>query len=384
MKMPQSRSNRKAMGRAALALTLILTAGIGAGGRIPVASAARPAAASGVRQAVQAVQTAMQRPKFVEPGSPVAMSKLKGKTIWIITSTLAVPFVATIAHGVQAAAQVAGLSTMLFDGKGNVSEWNRGMTEAVNQGASGIVTVGASPVLMKGPTAAAKKAHIPVVDTLTADQADPLVPGTFAHVSISFYHSGQIQADYTIAESNGRAQALVFGDNEFPGEVTRVQGMRQQFETLCPACAVTVQDTQVGNLGTALGQLTQTLLRRSPDITWVLPTYDAQAVYVVPALKQANLSSTVKVVSSDAVSSNLDWVRQGTAQVADVGEPDVWCGWAAVDEIARAMLGMPAVNERIPLRLFTRANLAGVADDENKLFGGDFVTQYKKLWGMSQ
>jgi ribose transport system substrate-binding protein len=235
---------------------------------------------------------------------------------------------------------------------------------------------------MKGPMEAALAAKIPVVDTLTADQAASLVPGTFAHVSISFRHSGELQADYAIADSNGKAHVLILGDNEFPGEVTRVEGMQHEFKTLCPDCAVTVQDTQVGNLGVKLGQLTQTLLRRSPDVTLVLPTYDAQGIYVVPAIKAANLDKPVGVIGSDAVTSNLDWIRHGNVQVADVGEPDVWAGWAAVDEIARAMLGLPSVEEGIPLRLFVADNLKDVPNDENALFGGDFVAQYRKLWGL--
>ena len=344
--------------------------------------ASQALAEGGVDQAKAEVQKAEAMSHFVAPGQSFDMSKLKGKHVWIITSTLAVPFVATIAHAAEAAAKEAGLKTTLFDGKGDVTEWNRGMSQAVAQHAGGIITVGASPELMKGPMAAALAAKIPVVDTLTADQAAPLVPGTFAHVSISFRHSGELQADYAIAKSNGKAHVLILGDNEFPGEVTRVEGMQHEFKTLCPDCAVTVQDTQVGNLGVKLGQLTQTLLRRSPDISLVMPTYDAQGIYIVPAIKAANLDKPVEVIGSDAVTSNLDWIRHGNVQIADVGEPDVWAGWAAVDEIARAMLGLPSVEEGIPLRLFVAENLKDIPDDENALFGGDFVAQYRKLWGL--
>lgn len=340
------------------------------------------ARADGLAEAKAEVEKAMQKPQFVAPGEPFEMSKLKGKHVWIITSTMAVPFVATIAHGVQAAAKVAGIETTLFDGKGDVSEWNRGMAQAVSQHVDGIITVGASPELMKGPTGDALKANIPVVDAVTADKTAPLVPGTFSHVSISFYHSGQLQADYAILKSAGKAHVLILGDNEFPGEVSRVEGMQKEFSTRCPACAVTVQDTQVGNLGVKLGQMTQTLLRRSPDIGMVLPTYDAQAIYVVPAIKAANFDNPVDVIGSDAVPSNLDWIRQGNIQIADVGEPETWLGWAALDEVARGMLGLKAVDEQIPLRLFTADNLKGVSNEENELFGGDFEAAYKKLWGL--
>ena len=201
-------------------------------------------------------------------------------------------------------------------------------------------------------------------------------------MSISFYHSGQLQADYAIAKTEGKAKVLILGDNEFPGEVSRVEGMQKEFSTRCPDCAVTVQDTQVGNLGVKLGQLAQTLLRRDPDVDMVLPTYDAQAIYVVPAIKSANFDRTIEVIGADAVPSNLDWIRQGHIQIADVGEPETRLGWAALDEVDRGMLGMKPVDERIPLRLFTAQNLKGVSNDENELFGGDYEAEYKKLWGM--
>jgi len=366
------------------------TIGIAIAAAVAAAAVASPIAArsdhtlSGVDRARAKVLAAMKLPRFKPPGAAVAMSKLKGKNVWIMTSTLTVPFVADIAHGAQAAAKAAGWKTRLIDGKGNVTEWNRILSEAISQKVDAVISVASSPVLMKPQMAKAKAAGIPVVDVLTADQADPLVPGTFAHVSISFYTSGTLQADYVIWKSGGKANVLIFGDNEFPGEVTRVKGMRDEFRKLCPACKVTFQDTQVGKLGTALGQTTQTLLRRDPSIDWVLPTYDAQALYIVPAIKQAGLASKVKVVSSDAVKSNLDWTAKSDVQVADVGEPDQWAGWASVDMIARAMLHMPRVQPGIPLRMFDATNLKGLdTGNADQLFGGSYVRQYKTLWGLS-
>lgn len=361
----------------------LTTAGAAIALGVALITAQVPAAmADGVADAKAAGEKEMVKPTFSAPGEAFDISKLKGKHIYIITSLMAVPFVATIAHGVEDAAKQVGITTTLVDGKGQVTEWNRALAQAVSQKADGIVTVGASPELMKGPMGEALKAKIPVVDAVTADKTAALVPGTFSHVSISFYHSGQLQADYAIAKTGGKANVLILGDNEFPGEVSRVEGMQKEFSTLCPACKVTVQDTQVANLGVKLGQMTQTLLRRDPSINMVLPTYDAQAIYVVPAIKEANFKNPVEVIGSDAVPGNLDWIRQGNVQIADVGEPEVWLGWAALDEVSRGMLGMKAVDENIPLRLFTKDNLTGVSNDENDLFGGDFVAQYKKLWGV--
>jgi hypothetical protein len=47
------------------------------------------------------------------------------------------------------------------------------------------------------------------------------------------------------------------------------------------------------------------------------------------------------------------------------------------------MLHMPRVEPGIPLRMFDATNLKGVnTGDASQLFGGSYITQYKKLWGM--
>jgi len=378
----------RAAGLAMVAVMAGVTVGCGntrdSGGSSTPSGSGTAAAAPGKAEAQAAVDKAKQMPTFVANPS-FDMKSLAGKKVSIIASTLAVPFVANISQGAKQAAQTVGWQATIYDGKGSVTEWSRLVNQAVSQKVGGIITVGASPAQMKPAVAAAQKAGIPVVDTLTADQTkDPLIPGTFSHVSISFYDSGRLQADYVIANGAPDTHVLIFGDNEFPGEVTRVQGMKDEFAKLCPNCKVTVQDTQVASIGTDLQRTTQTLLRRDPKIEWVLPTYDAQGLYVVPGIKSAGLANKVKVVGSDAVSSNLDLVAKGDVQVADVGEPDIWSGWAAVDMLGRAMLKMPPVPPNIPLRLFDKENLAGVdTKDTNALFGSSYQDEYKKVWGLS-
>lgn len=335
------------------------------------------------KEALANIDAAKKMPTFSE-NPPVAMGPLAGKKVVVLASTLAVPFVANIANGAKEAAKEVGWDATVIDGKGSVTEWSRVVNQAVSQGVDGILTVGASPAQFAPAVASAKAAGIPLVDVLTADQdKDPLIDGTFAHTSISFYDSGRLQADYVIANGAADAHVLVFGDNEFPGEVTRVQGMKDEFAKLCPDCKVTVQDTQVANLATDLQRTTQTLLRRDPDITWVLPTYDAQGLYIVAGIKTAGLAKTVKVVGSDAVSDNLDLIKKGDVQVADVGEPDVWAGWAGVDMLGRALAGQDPVKPNIPLRVFDAENLKGVdTSDTEALFGGSFREDFKKVWGL--
>lgn len=380
---------RRAVGLAATVVAVCLLSSCSGTDSSGSSDGSAPSSSSGSSEGAQAaaakVAAATKLPIF-SGGPDIDMGALKGKKVTILLSTSGVPFVANIGKAVKEASGVVGWSATIVDGKGNVTEWSRVVNQAVSQGVDAIITVGASPAQMKPAVARAKAAGIPVVDALTADQTkDPLVPGTFAHVSISFYDSGALQADYVIANGGPKAHVLIFGDNEFPGEVTRVQGMKHEFETLCPGCSVTVQDTQVANLSTNLSSTTQTLLRRDPKIEWVLPTYDAQGLYIVPGIKSAGLAKKVKVVGADAVASNLALVAKNDVQVADVGEPAAWSGWAAVDMMGRALSKAEPVDPKIPLRMFTAKNLKGVdTNDEAALFGDDFRVGYKKIWGLAE
>ena len=69
-----------------------------------------------------------------------------------------------------------------------------------------------------------------------------------------------------------------------------------------------------------------------------------------------------------------------TSRLIVLGIAAVAAGGAAF--LARGMLGLQSVEEGIPLRLFVGDNLKDVSNDENALFGGDFVGQYRKLWGL--
>lgn len=378
-------------GTVALVTAALAAVAAGCGSSSNDASSGSSGAAAGdsgstqaAKQAESLYKAAQKMPSFEAPGDPVDAAKVNGKTIWIVLGNGAVPFLVQIADGIKEAAAAVGVNVKMVDGKGQAPNWSKIMKEAVSQHADAIITDGAPPTLIKKDIAAAGAAHIPVVDTLDLDQTDPLVDGQFATVSISFGESGARQADYVIAQQRGKpTHVLVYGDSEFPSEVKRVEGIKAEFAKLAPNIEVTVKDTLVSKIATDLRGQTQTDLRRDPKIEWVLPTYDAQALYVVPAIKTGGMADKVKVDSSDAVKANLDFVAKGDVQVFDVGPPDIWIGWAAVDAAQRGMLGQDPVDEHVPLRAFVKENLQGVdTGDQDALFGSAFRDGYKQLWGV--
>jgi ribose transport system substrate-binding protein len=290
-------------------------------------------------------------------------------------------FSSTIGQAAADALAKVGVKTKLVDGQGQLSNWSRQIEEAVAQGADAIIDSGEATELLSGPLKDVAAAHIPFIEAINTTGAQP-VTGVGSRVVVDFGHSGEIQAAYAIAQSGGTGGFLIFGDDEFPTEKVRVDAQVQYFKDHCPDCKVTVKNEQAASLATAVPADTQSTLHANPDIKWILPAFDYMGSFVVQGLQQGGFTD-VKIVGADAVSQQLDQIRQGPYYVADVGETPVWCGWAAADEIMRLMLGQSAPNEEIPVRLFTKDNLPATSNDAADLFQTDFQTPFLKLWGLA-
>lgn len=346
----------------------------------PSATTSAAAATDPTAAAQALVDEALNNPSFQGPSDAIDVSTLKGKTVWILVNSMQNPFNADIAKAAADALSKAGVASKLVDGMGQPSEWSRQVSEAVAQKADAIIDSGEATELLAGPLKDVAAANIPFVEAINTVSAQPAT-GVGSRVVVDFGHSGEIQAAYAIAKSSGTGSVLIFGDDEFPTEKVRVDAQVQYFKDHCPNCKVTVKNEQLATLATAVPADTQSILRANPDIKWILPAYDYLGGFVVQGLSQGGLTD-VSVVGADAVPQQLDQIRQGTSYVADVGETPVWCGWAAADAIMRLMLGKPAPNEEIPVRLFTKDNLPATSNDPADLFGTDFKTPLLKLWGL--
>jgi ABC-type sugar transport system substrate-binding protein len=96
-------------------------------------------------------------------------------------------------------------------------------------------------------------------------------------------------------------------------------------------------------------------------------------------------ASLAKIVTYNGTDAGLSAVADGSV-AADVGGPQVWLGWATVDQIARALTAaQPVQDEMLPARIFWSGNIKDIdlTKSEDTWYGGvDFRTEYKKIWGV--
>lgn len=343
----------------------------------------RASVAPGAKEAQQMVQQAKGDVKFISPGAPVEISAdMKGKELWIVSADLSIPFHQNIVKGFEEAARAGGMKPVKFDGKGQTREFSRGIEQAVGAGAGAIALISIDTRFVSGAIKRANAAKVPVIGILNTDARAQPDPGTAGEATIDYTGSGELLAAYAVANTKGTVKALHSDTSEFRVMGFLKTGIYNGMKRLCPDCSVKTFDTQIANFKSQLPTLTQSQLKRNPDTNWIFPAFDAQAVFVVPAVKQANFDEKVKLGSINAVQANLELIKKGDVQVVDVGNPNAWLGWAAVDRMFRAMAGEPPAVSQVPIRLFDKSNLQGVdASEEEQLFeGADFRAEYRKLW----
>jgi ribose transport system substrate-binding protein len=372
---------------AVLMVGTVLAASTGPGTKLvpalasaPQSTTSSPALASCVSFAQAQVTKAEKPIQLVLPRQHVNMAKNKGKSVWYIAPAMSIPFIASIAGGVKAAATAAGMKPTVFDGRGNVNTFNDGVSEAVAHHAQGIILQGINPALVSGPLSRAVAAHIPIIDSLNGDPSQPLSHGVRAHVTVNYTLGGRLMADWVMADSQCNGQTAVFTSSIYTIYVNMIGGVRSEMKH-CPSCSIaTVENVAPTELATSLGTITSTVLRRHPDVKYLMPFYDGMVSFMTPAISE--VSSSAKIISHDGVESNLATIRSGGAQAADVSNPpNPAMGWAEVDEIGRLMAGQRPATEHLPQQIFVKANLP--ANNAN-LFPGyrNYQGKYRRLWGV--
>jgi ribose transport system substrate-binding protein len=344
-------------------------------------SAATDAGASDcVTEATAAVEAGRAEVPLQAPSGPLKAEELKGKTIWVIDETN-VPLFNDIEEGIQAGASALGMNVKIIGGKGSNSIKNQGVAQAVAQKAAGIILLSVVSDSVSGPLADAEKAGIPVIDTFTGSAQDPLKNGVLAHVTADFAKSGAVMADWMLADSGCDLNAGIYGGIVHPVHKLLIDSSQAEIKRLCPDCSSEAHNVDFATMATSLPRRVQNDLRRNPDLNYLFPVFDGAASLTAPAVQQAG--SDVTIVSHDGVDANLDQVRQGGPQLADMAfPPPQWIGWAATDQIARAMTGEPLAEWEVPVRLIDETN---IGDDNAALFGAfnGYEEEFQKQWGVS-
>src|SRR3954451_3579064 len=210
------------------------------------------AAASGAVPADIAKRVAQARaiPQFVQPGPPIDASKARGKTIFIIPESSAIPFINTIDDSIKKVAKMLGIKTVEYTNQAQPSQWAAGLNQAIARKPDLIMLQGApDPRVLQPQLKAAKRAGIPVLVTHFFEESDPMPPNVTALVRVQFNQAARLEADWTIVDSGGKANAVVLTSNEVPIAKGMLAAMKQEFAK-CSGCKLSIVNVPIPDWAT--------------------------------------------------------------------------------------------------------------------------------------
>jgi ribose transport system substrate-binding protein len=322
-------------------------------------------------------------PKFKAPGPAFDAKKImKGKSILAIPVISANPFTTYFEAAQAKIAKEIGFKYTRWENKGTVAEWAKGIEYGINQGVDLIALDGASQPRLLGPQIAkARKAGIIVVDTHETDTTQGKSPFVNFTIPAPYTLSGQLMANHAIVDTKGQANALIITSSDVIGSPPFVKSIQDTFKKNCPDCKYTVVNVPVASWSTKIGPAVIGAIQREPDLNYIIPIYDPETEFVVPALRQAGKLGEIKIATYAGTPFVLEYIAKDWAHM-DVGENLDWVGYAMLDDEMRLIGGLkPVFPEYIAIRVFTKENV-GDGKDPVKLYGTDVGKGWRKLWGL--
>lgn len=343
-----------------------------------------------VEEAAETVAELEKPPPFKAPGPPIEdVASVEGKTLYWIANGLFVPFNKELLEAVQEAAKEVGLKVEVGDSGGAAAEAAKLMDQAVAQNVDIIIDEAQMVEQMTAPLKGAKEAGIPVIMGYQGDPAavtpEQEEAGMVAGVTECYSCAGRAMANFIVADSEGEANVILFSVPEQATANIEQEGFEEEFEKLCPECAMEVTALPIGQWENGQS-VTSSALKKNPDANYLVPMYDGVETYMEPGILTASNAQNIKVVSLNASVAQMEKLAAGEIVAAEVGFSLKQTGYAFVDQALRVLTeAEPSANSNIEPRLFTANNIAeiDVKKDESTWYEPpNIVPKFQELWGI--
>jgi ribose transport system substrate-binding protein len=350
-------------------------------------AAVAPAAADAVSDAKAFVEKVTKpNPPWEGPqdGPPASA----GRTVVYVSTDQRNGGALGVGQGVEEAAKLVGWDFRLIDGQGSVSARSAGLSQAIALKPDAIVLGAIDATEQAAAVEEAAKEGIVVVGWHSFAKPGPSekLP-VFTNITTDPLEVARAAASYAIADSDGKAKAVIFTDSVYEIAIAKSDAMAEVIKG-CSTCEVlSVEDTPLAEASARMPQLTTSLLQRFGDQwTYALSINDLTFDFMAPSLASAGIAADGtphSVSAGDGSEVAFQRIRGNQYQVGTVAEPLRLHGWQIVDEINRALNDAPASGYVAPAHLFTPQNIA-FDGGPNNIYDPDngYRDVYRKIWGV--
>ena len=356
-------------------------------GMAALALTAGPALADGVSDAKAYVeQVAKPNPPWDGPTSgPKAMP---GKTLIYVSTDQRNGGARGVGEAVAEAAGKVGWTVGALDGQGSVSARTSALSQAIASKPDAIVLGGIDATEQAAAIQEAAKQGITLIGWHSYAHAGPheTLP-IFTNITTDALEVAKAAASYAVADSDGKAGAVVFTDSTYEIAIAKSDAMAKIIKA-CSGCKLLeVVDTPLADASSRMPQLTTSLLQRYGDQwSYGLSINDLTFDFMAPSLSSAGIDGDGyprNISAGDGSDAAFQRIETEQYQVGTVAEPLRLQGWQIVDEANRAFAGQKDSGYVAPAHLFTPANVdkdggpKGIYDPAN-----GYTDAYLKIWGV--
>jgi ribose transport system substrate-binding protein len=305
-----------------------------------------------------------------------------GKHIFTITPAASAEGAIRFTTALDRAYKAIGWQNTTLDGQGDPTVMASAIRKAIAAKADGIVTISIDDNVVQGALREAKRAGIPVV-TAASQNKSGLYTSNLVDLDVAD-SLNYASAAYLYNKLGGKLHVIEMTDPEFVDDAARQKAFNR-FITDCKAaggdCKVLEsQNFLIKDLATSLPSQAANLARKNPTHNAVWIAYDSALTAALPGLRSAGVADKSIAASQDGNSVNLDYVRKGEFQVADITFPATWCAYGMIDNLNRVFAGekpLDGMEQGFDYKLLVKENL-----DFKGLWDGDrdVTKDYIKIW----
>jgi ribose transport system substrate-binding protein len=286
-------------------------------------------------------------------GMPAALHAQASPTIALVVGVKGDPFYVTMQKGAQAEADAMG-AQLVADGPAQFDPVQQTpiVDALIARRIDALLIAATDKQAMIAPLQRANDAGIPVisVDTFIGDGDYENGPVTFplSYIGSDNIQGGQIGCQALIQAAGGKGKYYI--QNVKPGISTtdqREQGCKQAIDATGGQATLVGVDYNNDSAANA-AQQTQAVLQRTPDLTGIFGANLFSAEGAAQAVKNANLSGTVKIANFDAPEQAIADLRAGAVDLVIAQKP-ADMGKIGIDYALQAISGDTGqIQKRVP------------------------------------
>ena len=352
--------------------------------------ASTAAVSDGVATAQASIAKASESPAFVAPAS-FDPSPAKGKTVWWIGDQTS-DIIKQWTKSAKEAFATQGVTLKVYDPGNTAAEHIKGINLAIAGKADAIILGdGNSPVQFAAQVKKAKDAGIPFFSLVAGTpEFQPKVDGLDLDVSYDYVAVGKLLADWFIADSKGKGNALLIESPDIPSSTLELNGFRDRVKELAPDAKVTTKKYSITKSADGgakdVANIARTSVVQDPKIDYIIPAFDSVALFAQTGVQLAGAQNRVKLAGFNSIVPQMQALKKGNGPFKmDIGGVNEWLAYALADNVLRKLSDQPLVKDpKVGVRVFTHDNVQDLnVDRENdkEWYGFDYPAQYPgKVW----